>query len=397
MARIFIIDREDQSGVPFLRGILTRSLQNAGLGFDEAYRIASEVRSELIGHKEEELRLSPEELRAHVLQHLTPLGDEFVERYSGTNLQPTVLVDYPEGHSLPYSRGRYAQSLRAAGLTSEEAAMIATLSYKALKSRHINRISRQNLRKQTHRLLTEHVGPEAAQRYLIWRQFQAQDRPLLLLIGGIAGSGKSTVAAQLAHVLEIVRTQSTDMLREVMRVTMPEGLLPVLHTSSFRAGEALSRPFQATEDPSRIIAEGFLSQMELVSVGCEAAVSRATREQVSLILEGVHIHPTLIARLRNQTNAVVVPIMLAALKKSGLRARIKGRAEDTPERRAKQYLSNFDSLWSLQSFLLDEADKASVPIVVNEDLEDTVRQSILSLLQTLALEYSGDPAELLGD
>ena len=44
MAKIWIIDPADKTRVPFLRGILTRSLTEAGLSFDEAYRTSSEIR-----------------------------------------------------------------------------------------------------------------------------------------------------------------------------------------------------------------------------------------------------------------------------------------------------------------------------------------------------------------
>ena len=45
------------------------------------------------------------------------------------------------------------------------------------------------------------------------------------------GTGKSTLATELAHRLGIVRTQSTDMLREVMRTMIPAHLMPALHVS----------------------------------------------------------------------------------------------------------------------------------------------------------------------
>ena len=43
MAKILVEDQEEQARVPFLRGILIRSLQDAGMPFEEAFRIATEV------------------------------------------------------------------------------------------------------------------------------------------------------------------------------------------------------------------------------------------------------------------------------------------------------------------------------------------------------------------
>ncbi len=42
MARPVVIDETEGTRFPFLRGILTRSLQEAGVPFEQAYAIASE-------------------------------------------------------------------------------------------------------------------------------------------------------------------------------------------------------------------------------------------------------------------------------------------------------------------------------------------------------------------
>jgi len=47
MAKIFVTDTSGGSSVPFLRGILTRSLNEAGLPFEQAYEVASEIRNRL--------------------------------------------------------------------------------------------------------------------------------------------------------------------------------------------------------------------------------------------------------------------------------------------------------------------------------------------------------------
>ena len=44
MAKLIVLDERNDSRVPFLRGILAKSLQEAGLDFDEAYRLASDIR-----------------------------------------------------------------------------------------------------------------------------------------------------------------------------------------------------------------------------------------------------------------------------------------------------------------------------------------------------------------
>ena len=91
-----------------------------------------------------------------------------------------------------------------------------------------------------------------------------------MIVKGGPGTGKSTMATEIAHRLGIVRTQSTDMLREVMRMLVPERLAPVLHTSSFNAWQALRS--QPTSGGPEAVADGYRSQSELLSLPIEAVI-----------------------------------------------------------------------------------------------------------------------------
>ena len=48
MAKLHVVDPTDNTRVPFLRGILTRSLQDAGLSFADAYEVASRIAVETV-------------------------------------------------------------------------------------------------------------------------------------------------------------------------------------------------------------------------------------------------------------------------------------------------------------------------------------------------------------
>jgi 2-phosphoglycerate kinase len=95
-----------------------------------------------------------------------------------------------------------------------------------------------------------------------------------------------------------------------------------------------------------------------------------------LILEGVHVVPTELNLDAKQDDAVVIPIMLASMKKDLLRKQLKRRGREKDKRLASYYLENIDGIWDLQSWLLDEEDKAGTPIIENWYLEDTVRAAL---------------------
>ena len=104
---------------------------------------------------------------------------------------------------------------------------------RAVQARRMREIDRIELRNLTREALTDIAGEQAAERYLIWRHQQESDRPLLLLFGGAAGVGKTSLALEVAHRLGIGRVLSTDSIRQIMRITLSQDLVPALHASSF--------------------------------------------------------------------------------------------------------------------------------------------------------------------
>jgi len=398
MAKILVEDQEENTKVPFLRGILIRSLQDAGLSFKEAYQVSTEIRSDI----DDQSLINTTELRRRVIVHLKSLKRPNVyHRYLGHRelLSFQIQVKQRDGMLRPFSRLEYQHCLETIGLESEEAGEIVTTIYKHLNERYIGQITSRHLGNLTYRYLRQsrELGPAVAQRWLIWRDFVNSGRPLIFLIGGTAGCGKSTIATTLASYLEIVRTQSTDMLREVMRTMMPKQLLPVLHTSSFAAWSALpGQPKTFTKIPETLLIHGYRTQADMLSVAIEAVIQRALRERVSLILEGVHIHPAFIEKLKFDKEAVVIPVMLGILKRKRLQRRISGRSTDVPQRRAERYLKHFDEIWRLQTYLLSEADRANIPIVINNDRDKVFREIMRITIEILAKDFKSTPRAVFG-
>lgn len=394
MAKPMVVVGRNRERVPFLRGILTRSLQESGLSFEESYRVASAIRDELSGSAE----ISGEELRDKVRGHLGQLGADYVRRYEVAHgATPTILVRHGSGRATPYSRGQHRTRLEASGISSEDAQRVALEVNEELVESGAESVEHLRVRRITWERLKSDLDDDAAHRYLVWEEFSDSGRPLILMLGGTAGCGKSTVAGSLAHTLEIVRTQSTDMLREVMRMMLPERLVPALHTSSFLAWKELPAKELDAERTDQRVVEGYLAQAELLKVACEAVIHRALSERVSLILDGIHVNPGLLGVLPADTDAVVVPIVLALLDPDELRDRIRGRAKRTPDRRARRYLEHFDSIWALQSHLLSEADRASVPIVVNSDREQAVHRAVSCIQTRLSKTFGGEPGKVFGN
>jgi len=373
-----VLTTPDGSKAPFLRGILTRSLQKCGLSFDEAHEVASVVRSRLSRVGE----IEKGELRTFVAEQLEEQGfldhaKAYLQARQDVSRIRVVTSDGAEG---PFSKSQLADSLEICALSREELHELASQIELDLLSASVAEVSTSALTERVLEALENSRHPASAEDYRRWVEFSHSGRPLVLLIGGTTGSGKSTVGAELAHSLDIVRTQSTDMLREIMRLLVPERLVPTLHTSSFEAFEQV--PMKGEGDGYERMLSGYLTQSSQVRVGIEGVLNRTQNEGVSLIIEGVHLHPQMMSEIAQNYDLLVIPVVLAVLKEKRLKKRLVGRGHIIQSRRSERYIQHFEHIWELQSFLLDEAETHDIPIIPNNDEEATVR----SILQAVSAE-----------
>jgi 2-phosphoglycerate kinase len=392
--KTIVVNDKDQTKIPFLRGILVRSLLDAGLEFDDAHSLATELREELADTEE----ISASEVRERISALLESRGHLGAVDPYGLPLTSTMRIEVNsrKGNKSAFSRSRHERFLQASGMKAEKAEQVTDAIYERLLVDGVTTVTTRQLGYVTYLFLRQEVSKKMARRFLTWSEYRQSSRSLMLLICGAVGSGKSTVATEVAHVLDIVRIQSTDMLREVMRMMIPDRLLPMLHASSFDAWKALPIRDARERDPDQLVADGFRSQSDLLAVACEAVLQRAFEESVPVILEGVHAHPELLERLPDDPKPIAVHTTLAVLKAKELKSRLKGRGKEVPARRAKRYLNKFDAIWSLQSFLLSEADRYDAAIITNHDKEKAVQQVILQVIVELSKHFDSSPREVFG-
>src|SRR6476660_2607087 len=196
------------------------------------------------------------------------------------------------------------------------------------------------------------------------------------MVAAATGTGKSSLATELAYRLGISRITSTDVVRQVMRAFFAPGLMPALHYSSFEAGGGLKMPMP---DPE---------QDEQVAVGAAAVVERAVLEGLSTVVEGVHLVPGLV-EVPEHRAATVVQVLLTIQDEEAHQAHFLARDFSSGGvRPLDRYLRGFGEIRRIQDYLVGRAERMGVPIVDGTDGEEALR-SVLDLILERATAAPG--------
>lgn len=292
-----------------------------------------------------------------------------------------VLISGQE-YELPYSKGLTASRIMATGLAPARAFHVAEVVEERLHALGRRGISVSELDALVSEVLAEEVGERYAASFAKWQLVTRLDVPLVVMIGGATGVGKSTIATMLANRLGITRVIPTDAIREVMRAMFTEDLMPTLHASSFEAARYLRNPLPRSAD--RVVM-GFREQASAVAVGVEALISRAADEGTDLIVEGAHVVPGFVDEARFHGRAVVVPIVIAVDDEELHRSHFVIRARENGNRPSERYLDLFGNIRKQQRYVRSLALEHGVPVVSSYNLDATLSR-VIDLVVNRAME-----------
>jgi 2-phosphoglycerate kinase len=266
-----------------------------------------------------------------------------------------------------------ASSIMATGLAPARAFHVAEVIEERLDDSGQTSISQSELTELARAVLRDEVGDRYAESYAKWQMVNRLDIPLVILLGGATGVGKSTIATMLASRLGITRVIPTDAIREVMRSLFTEDIFPTLHTSSFDAARLVRHPLTRSADP---VVVGFRDQASAVAVGIEALVQRAVSEGTDLIVEGAHVVPGFLDEKRFHGEVVIVPMLVTVDDEESHRSHFLMRAHESRNRPSERYLDFFDNIRKLQKYLKSMALQHGVPLVPSYNLDATLSQVI---------------------
>ena len=286
---------------------------------------------------------------------------------------------------LPFSKGLLARSLTATGISTDRAYELALAAEADIAQGGLESISFERLGELAREKLGEEDGATTMRRLHRFQDLYDLDLPVILLVGGATGTGKSTVATDVAYRLGITRVTSTDFVRQTMRAFFSREFMPAIHYSSFEAGRAIA---DADAEGSEAVLDGFLEQTRDVLVGVQAAIERALEEGWSMVLEGVHLVPGMLPReIRRRARR---PVRARDQRRRGAREplldprhRLRGRAavREVPRRASTTFG------WCRRTSR-DARRKNEVPVIENGNIEEAIGE-VMELVLSAARAARG--------
>jgi 2-phosphoglycerate kinase len=282
------------------------------------------------------------------------------------------------GGDEPYSKGLMARALMRVGVSAVRAYEVARRIEQDMLSRKQDSIAIDRVEELAEDVLGESEGEAAVRRMRRYSELAELDLPVIVLIGGATGTGKSTVATEVAYRLGVTRVTSTDFVRQTLRAFFSPEFMPSIHHSSFEAGRALRSAEAEEVDP---LLHGFLDQTRNVLVGVNAAIERSLAEGWSTVLEGVHLVPGMTAPI---ADALVVQCVLAIQSEDAHASHFWIRdVASEGARSLDKYLDHLGDIRYLQDYIVERAEREEVPVIWNKDREGAT-SAVLELVLTAA-------------
>lgn len=200
------------------------------------------------------------------------------------------------------------------------------------------------------------------------------DGPVVVLLGGAPGTGKTTVANILQAELGLSHHLSTGFIRASIAhlLSEPQAQLLKHHTydayQDLEGGACNSGALIDTDSGERSrLLEGAIRQSMVLKPAIESCISRAVREGIGMVIEGSHFLP-----------GVLEPGTLAATLLCVLdvpdRQILKERVLSTNHSRRRLSEAQLERLVHLQEEIVALAQLHRQPVIMNDDLSGVIQQ-----------------------
>jgi len=277
----------------------------------------------------------------------------------------------------PFSKGILAKSIARTGLGLDEVYEIVQDIQGDLQRQGHDEVRTSEIKDMVCDALLDRGHRAEERHYRVTRQIQYLEKPVVVMIGGGTGVGKSTIAAELSHRLGITRFIGSDGIREIMRYMVPHDFMPLLHESSFVAGRRLQNPFVQEN-----IVYAFTQQVNMVSEGVLAFIRRGIQEGLHTMLNGIHLVPGYVDLDDERDQMFCFHYILHLSDVEQHIQHIYSRSEGS-RRDPDRYVDRMNNIRDIQQFITDMARQHDVPVIENRDFDRTLATIMDDVITTL--------------
>ncbi|HID71509.1 MAG TPA: hypothetical protein EYP29_02035 [Thermoplasmata archaeon] len=283
---------------------------------------------------------------------------------------------------LPFSKGLLISTILKTGVGLELADEITDEVFQHFLKMGKKEVEAGEIKDFVFETLLKRGMREAADLYLLVERIKNTRTTVTILLGGVSGVGKTTVASEIGRRLGITNMVGTDMIREIIKHLEPEN--PFLQHSTFTVGKILNKKLKRDDkDYRKNVVEGFLSQSQIVSKGINAVLVRARKEGINIIIDGANLVPSLLKKeFLEPSNFHVFPFLLTLSDLDTHIQRFQSRSTES-RRQAERYIAHLSEIHAIQDFLVEDARKMKVMVIENMNFEETVKKILATISKNL--------------